>query len=245
MSYHAESVTGSTAAVPWLDKLKKGLEEVVGQVDGARAEIVAQQFYRSGRAACESGFRERAAAAAVKDLEEAVKADGLFQPDANRWLAKAHEVTGNLTGAQQCYLAAIDVIEQDDTNRLLAWIAGEYDGDPEDYLSELHDDLAVLLAGQSRHDEALYHARRAVETNRDNLNAYHTLIASLHATGDGQEVRRWLLQARDRDTFGLVDGWVAELALDESLASPVARGSPLSEIGCIELPGLQVEDDDG
>jgi tetratricopeptide (TPR) repeat protein len=231
--------------VPWFDKLRKGLEEVVGQVDGARAEIVAQQCYRAGRAACESGFRERSAADAVKDLEEAVKADAHFQPDANRWLAKACEAMGWLDRSQQCYLAAIDAIEQDDTNRLLAWVAGEYDGDPEDYLSELHDDLAVLLAGQSRHDEAIYHARRAVETNRDNLNAYHTLIASLHATGDDREVRRWLLQARDRDTLGLVSGWVAELGLDESLSPPVAGGSPLSQLGCIELPGLEVEDDDG
>jgi len=229
----------------WFDKLRKGFEEVVEQVDGARSEIVAAQCYKAGRTACESEFASRSLTEAIADLEEAAKADSDFRPDAKRWLARAYEAQGDLERSRQAYLEATELLEEDDTNRLRAWIAAEYNMDPDDYVSELHDELATQLAGQGRHDEVIYHARRAVEANRENLNAYHTFIASLHATGDTQEVRRWLMEARNRDNLGLVDQWVADLGIDESIPTATRGVDPLSQFESIELPGLQVEDDDG
>jgi len=230
----------------WLDKLRKGFEEVVGQVSEVQAEILALQYYRAGRKACEEGFRTRTPAEAIADLEQATTADSNFLPDVKRWLAKAYETTNDLEASRRCYQEALALLEADDTGRLAAWIAEEYDMDPDDYRSDLHDELATLCARQGRHEEAVEQARLATEANRDNLNAYHTLITSLHALGDTRQLKQWLFRARERDRLGLVEQWVTDLGIEETEERPVTLpGVPTSQFECIELSGLEVEDDDG
>ena len=232
----------------WLDKLRKGLEEVVGQVSEVQAEILAGQYYRAGRAACEDEIRERSPAEAVADLEQAVAADSNFLPDAKRRLAQAYEAVGDLEASRRCYLDAIALLEQDDAGRLAAWIAGEFNMDPDDYLSELHDELAAQSARRGLHQEAVEQARAAVEANRDNLNAYHTLIASLHALGDARQLRQWLFRARERDALGLVEQWTADLGIEEAEEDPAPAALPevgASQFDGLELPGLEVEENDG
>lgn len=229
----------------WFDKLRKGFEEVVSHVSDVQAEVLALQYYRAGRKAVEEGFRTRPATEAVADLRQATTAESNFLPDAKRWLARAYEAVGNLEAARHCYEEALALLEQDDTGRLAAWIAEEYDMDPDDYRSDLHDELATYYARQGHHEQAAEQARRAAKTNRDNLNAYHTLIVSLHALGRTEELHQWLFRARERDSLGLVDQWVADLGLGEEEPGSGAPAPPPSQFDGIELPGLESEQDDG
>ena len=188
----------------------------------------------------------RTAEGSWRPEEQAAPVDSSFRLDVNRWLARAYQLQGNLPGSESAYLTAIDLLEHDDAQQLNAWIAQEYDLDPNDYLSELHDELAVQLAAQERHEEAIEHARRAVDTNAKNLNAYHTLLASLQATGNTRQLAQWLHRARENDTLGLVDQWVEELGLEESGGVlPWMGAEPADlEFDGIELPGYSIDEDD-